>query len=104
MINNKQFVRRVLEMAEHLSGVKYRVKDGELMVDAVKFAIEKALAEGEDISLHGFGAFKVHEYPERQATINEQTYNIPPRKGVKFSPGKRLRDEVANGRFQTIDL
>lgn len=104
MVNSKQLTKRVLEMAEQLSGVKYRVKDGELMLDAVKLAIEKALSEGEDVSLYGFGVFKVHQYPERQASINGNTYTIPPRSGVKFSPGKRLRDQVANGVFQPLEL
>lgn len=104
MVNTKQLVRRVLEMAEELSGVKYRVKDGELMVDAVKLAIEKALAEGEEVALYGFGSFKVHEYPERTTNIHNKTYVIPPRKGVKFAPGKRLRREVAEGIFQPFEL
>lgn len=98
MVRGKELRDRVLDAAEELTGIAYLKKDGQLMIDAFTLAIEKALAEGKDIDIRGFGRFKVHSYPERVVTWTDgETHTIPPRNGVKFAPGKRLKREIAQG-------
>lgn len=104
MIRGKDLRDRVLDAAEELTGIAYLKKDGELMIDAVVLAIEKALVEGEDIEIRGFGKFKVHSYPEREVTWTDGIRRvIPPRLGVKFSPGNRLKREVAQGIIRPVE-
>lgn len=104
MIRLDEFRKRVLDAAEELTGITYLKKDGELMVDAVFLAIEKALSEGEDIEIRGFGKFRIHNYPERKVTQKDgKVYIVPPVAGVKFVPGNRLKREVAQGIIRPVE-
>ncbi len=65
-------------------------------VNAVFSAIETALAEGEEVTISGFGSFKVVERSARQGR-NPQTgdpITIDARKSPVFRPGTQLKRAV----------
>ncbi len=65
-------------------------------VDAVFQAMESALADGESVSLIGFGAFSVSDRAARSGRNPRtgETIQIAAAKVVKFKAGKGLRDAV----------
>ncbi len=65
-------------------------------VDAVFQSIESALADGESVSLIGFGAFSVSDRAARSGRNPRtgETIQIAAAKVVKFKAGKALRDAV----------
>jgi DNA-binding protein HU-beta len=72
------------------------MKDGEEFLQAFVEVVEKALAEGDDVALVGFGTFSV---AERSARIGRnfktgKAIQVPASKTVKFKPGKNLKDAV----------
>ncbi len=65
-------------------------------LDATVEAISKALAEGDKVSLIGFGTFAVVEKGERTG-INprtKETITIAARKAVKFKQGAELTEAI----------
>ncbi len=71
-------------------------KDAAVAIAAVTASIAEAVAEGEKVSLVGFGTFEVSERAERlgrNPRTNEQV-TIPASKSVKFKAGKALKDAV----------
>ncbi|MBI4860597.1 MAG: HU family DNA-binding protein [Candidatus Riflebacteria bacterium] len=65
-------------------------------VNAITEGIQKALKKGNDVTLVGFGTFKVVKRKARVG-INPQTkekMKIPARKAVKFVAGKGLKTAV----------
>jgi DNA-binding protein HU-beta len=75
---------------------KLAKKEASQALDAIFQVIEQSLSQGEDISLVGFGAFKVSKREERSGR-NPRTgdsITIPATKVVKFSPGKALKEAV----------
>jgi DNA-binding protein HU-beta len=65
-------------------------------VNAVFDAIEKALSEGEEVTISGFGSFKVVERSAREGR-NPQTgdpITIAARKSPVFRPGTQLKRAV----------
>jgi DNA-binding protein HU-beta len=65
-------------------------------VNAVFTAIETALAEGKEVTISGFGSFKVVERSARQGR-NPQTgepITIDARKSPVFRPGTQLKRSV----------
>ena len=75
-------------------------KDSGIAIDSVTKAIETALSYGEDVSIHGFGTFKVVHRKERKginpATREEVVY--PAKSVVAFKPAKTLKDAVENSK------
>lgn len=71
-------------------------KDSEKAVTAVLEAITEALAEGEKVSLVGFGTFEVKDRVARKG-INPRTkepMDIPASKLPSFKAGKGLKEAV----------
>lgn len=70
--------------------------DSDKAVNAFIKVIEEALKEGDDVSLVGFGNFSVKETAGRSGRNfkTKETIEIPPRKSVRFKPGKNLKDCV----------
>jgi len=65
-------------------------------IDLTLWAISEALAKGEDVTLIGFGTFKVTEFAARTGR-NPQTgkaMQIAAKKVVKFKPGSALSGQV----------
>lgn len=71
-------------------------KDAGAALDAVLDSIEDGLKNGETITLTGFGTFKTVERSARTGRNPQtgETIQIPASRGVKFSPGKFLKDAV----------
>lgn len=66
------------------------------VVDAVLESITSALAKGDQVSLVGFGTFKVRSRGARKGRnprTNEEI-SIPAAKIPGFTPGKQLKDAV----------
>ncbi len=73
-------------------------RDAALAVDVVFDAMTKALAEGRELKLSGFGSFATRERPARPGR-NPKTgepVEIPARVVVAFKAAKALQDEVAS--------
>jgi DNA-binding protein HU-beta len=70
--------------------------DARKLVDAVFAAIGDAAAKGEEISLNGFGKFKVKDSPEREgrnpATGEAMTFKAS--KKLTFAPAKAVKDKL----------
>lgn len=75
---------------------KMTKKDVSQAISAIFQVIEHTLSQGEDISLVGFGSFKVLKREERSGRNprNGNPITIPATKVVRFSPGKALKEAV----------
>ena len=72
-------------------------KQAGVVVDAFVDAIKGALANGDKVSLIGFGTFSVKERAAREGR-NPRTgkkIKIPKKKAPTFKPGKELKDAVS---------
>lgn len=75
-------------------------------VDTEKFigtfikVLEKALADGEEIVITGFGSFRVAERKARTARDfrTQQSMNVPPSNTVRFKVGKNLKEAINKNR------
>ena len=67
------------------------------IVDAVFKAIETAAVKGEEVSIPGFGKFKVQDKPARTGRnpSTGATIQIAATRKVVFQPAKALKDAVA---------
>jgi len=65
-------------------------------LDAVFGYISKQLADGDRVQVPGFGTFTVSERKARQGRNpkTNEPMTIPASKGVRFKPGKGLKDVV----------
>ena len=70
--------------------------DSDKAVNAFVKVVEAALKKGDDVSLVGFGSFSVKATASRSGRNFKtgKTIEIPPRKSVRFKPGKNLKDCV----------
>ena len=70
--------------------------DSEKALNSFISIMEKTLKAGNDVSLVGFGSFTVKETAGRSGRNFKTgaTISIPPRKSVRFKPGKNLKDSV----------
>jgi DNA-binding protein HU-beta len=70
--------------------------DSERAVNSLVAVLEETLGNGEDVSLVGFGIFSVKETSGRigRDFKTGKSVDIPPRKTVRFKPGRNLKDCV----------
>ena len=83
-------------IAQVAANTEMSKKDAERAVSAMFEALGKAMAEGEKITISGFGTFEVRERAERQG-INPRTrepITIAASRSIVFKPGKSLKDGV----------
>ena len=66
------------------------------LVDGVFKAVTEAAVKGEEVSIQGFGKFKVHAKPARTGRnpATGSTIQIAASKKVAFQPAKQLKDAV----------
>lgn len=84
------------DLVNEVAKVVKTKKDAQAVVDRVLSSITKALANGDSLSLVGFGTFKVAERKARKGR-NPQTgkeINIAASKVPKFVAGKALKEAV----------
>ncbi|TIQ16964.1 MAG: HU family DNA-binding protein [Mesorhizobium sp.] len=85
------------EIADKLAADHNLTKvQGKALVDGVFNAIAEAAAAGEEISLPGFGKFKVKAIPERKGRnpSTGATIKIAAAKKLTFAPAKALKDSL----------
>lgn len=70
--------------------------DARKLVDGVLEAIADAASKGEEISLNGFGKFKVKDSPEREGRnpATGEAMTIKASKKLGFAPAKALKDKL----------
>ncbi|MFK4873839.1 HU family DNA-binding protein [Novosphingobium sp. ZW T3_23] len=70
--------------------------DAKKVIDAVFGAIADAAAAGEEISLNGFGKFKVKDSPAREGRnpSTGETIQIGASKKLTFAPAKAIKDKL----------
>ena len=87
----------LVEQVAEAIGPGVTKKDCALVTDAFLNAVKRALADGENIEIRGFGTFKVRRRKTRMAR-NPRTgdpVEVPERRVPVFKPSKQLRDRVA---------
>ncbi len=85
------------ELAEKVATDQGATKaDARKLVDAVFAAIADAAAGGDEISINGFGKFKVKASPEREGRnpANGETMTIKASKKLAFTPAKAVKDKL----------
>lgn len=85
------------ELADALAASHDLTKaDARKYVDAVFAAITDAAAKGEEVSLNGFGKFKIKETPEREGRnpSTGATIKIAAAKKLAFAPAKAVKDRL----------
>ena len=85
------------DLADHLSSATGSSKaDAKKIVDTVFAAIADAAAKGEEISLNGFGKFKVKASAEREGRnpSTGTTITIAASKKLSFTPAKAVKDKL----------
>ena len=83
-------------VAQVAANTEMSKKSAELAVSAVFEALSKAMADGEKITISGFGTFEIRERAERQG-INPRTrepITIAASRSIVFKPGKSLKDTL----------
>ncbi|MCP4810399.1 MAG: HU family DNA-binding protein [Proteobacteria bacterium] len=70
--------------------------EAEAALNALTNGIKSALANGDKVTLVGFGTFSVSERAARTGRNprTKEPLHIPASKGVKFKSGKTLKDAV----------
>ncbi|KMS56027.1 integration host factor [Novosphingobium barchaimii LL02] len=85
------------ELAEALAtGLGLTKADARRAVDSVFDLIADAAAKGEEISLNGFGKFKVKDSPAREGRnpATGETIAIKASKKLSFAPAKAVKDRL----------
>ena len=84
-------------IAQVAANTEMSKKSAEMAVNAAFEALGKAMAEGEKISISGFGTFEVRERAAKTARNPRtgETIDVPACKVPAFKAGKGLKDKVA---------
>lgn len=85
------------DLAEKIASSNGLTKvDAKKVVDGVFAAIADAAASGEEISLNGFGKFKVKDTPAREGRnpSTGATIQIAASKKLSFAPAKAVKDKL----------
>ena len=76
---------------------KLNIIELEKVLDSFAESIEKALREGRNIELRGFGTFFVKKIKEKHSARNPKTgeiINVPEKNKVRFKPSKKLKELI----------
>ena len=85
------------DLADSLASANNITKaDARKLVDGVFAAIADAAAKGEEVSLNGFGKFKVKDTPAREGRnpSTGATIQIAASKKLTFAPAKAIKDKL----------
>jgi DNA-binding protein HU-beta len=85
------------ELADQIASAQGLSKaDAKKVVDAVFAAIGDAAAKGDEVSLPGFGKFKVKESAAREGRnpATGDTIQIAASKKLAFTPAKAVKDKI----------
>lgn len=93
---SKKIVRKI-DIVERLAEEKgYTKSAARQVISDLTEMITKFLAEGQDVTLRGFGTFYVKDIAPRES-VTPRTFErivIPGHKSVRFQVGNTLRDAV----------
>lgn len=84
----------------------YSEEEAARVVDAMMESMTESLSRGDKITLPGIGTMAVVDRAPRK-TVDPETgeeMDLPARRGIKFSPGKRLKDALTSLDFITKGL
>jgi DNA-binding protein HU-beta len=89
-VNNNDLADTIAEVADVAKA------DARKIVDAVFVAIAEAAARGEEVSLNGFGKFKVKDSPEREGRnpATGAAMTIKASKKLTFTVAKAVKDKL----------
>jgi DNA-binding protein HU-beta len=85
------------DIAEQIAAAHELTKtDARKIVDAVFVAIAEGAVKGDEISLNGFGKFKVKATPAREGRnpATGETMTIKASRKLSFTPGKAVKDKL----------
>jgi len=85
------------ELADQIAAAQGITKaDARKLVDAVFAAVADAAAAGQEVSLNGFGKFKVKDTPAREGRnpSTGATIQIAASKKLSFAPAKAVKDKL----------
>ncbi len=84
----------LITVVSEKAGIKN--KDAKAMVDTVIETIYSTLAEGENVSISGFGTFEIRTRAARKgiSPATKQPIDIPASKTVAFKATKSLREKL----------
>ena len=84
------------ELIDEVAKVVSTKKEAQIAVDCVLSSITNALKKGEDVTLTGFGTFKVVKRKARKGRnpSTGEAIKIKATKAPKFTPGKALKEAV----------
>lgn len=85
------------ELADQIAAAQGITKvDARKLVDAVFAAVADAAAGGQEVSLNGFGKFKVKDTPAREGRnpSTGATIQIAASKKLSFAPAKAVKDKL----------
>jgi len=84
------------ELVAKIADAGLSKKDAGVALEAALKAVTDALVAGEEVSLLGFGTFKVTERAARSGRnpATGETIQIAASKSVSFKAGKALKDKV----------
>ncbi|MCH7629997.1 MULTISPECIES: HU family DNA-binding protein [Novosphingobium] len=85
------------ELVEAVAAANELTKaDARKVVDSVVEAIAAAAAKGEEVSLNGFGKFKVKDTPAREGRnpSTGATIQIAASRKLTFAPAKAVKDRL----------
>lgn len=87
------------DIIDRLAGRGYTKKAADVLIDDVFAVIKEAMAQGENVQLHGFGTFTVNEVGDRESVDvkSGERIVIPGHKNAKFSPSISLKRIVREG-------
>ena len=89
-MSKAELVEKIAEQA------KLTKADADRAVNAFINVVTSSLKSGDDVALIGFGTFTTVDRAERPGRnpLTGEPITISAKKGVKFKPGKNLKDEV----------
>jgi DNA-binding protein HU-beta len=84
------------ELIDEVAKVVSTKKKAQVVVDCVLSSISNALKKGEDVTLTGFGTFRVVKRKARKGRnpSTGEAIKIKATKAPKFTPGKSLKEAV----------
>ncbi|NJP06458.1 MAG: HU family DNA-binding protein [Chloroflexaceae bacterium] len=94
-----EFIKAVTDRIEKESDQKIAQKDVRIVIEMALKVIADTLAQGEKVTLTGFGTFEVRDRQEREG-VNPQTrekITIPATKTPGFSASSTLKEQVKGG-------
>ena len=89
----------IAELIDHIAAKDEKItkSQAKALVDGVFSAIKDAAVKGEEVSLPGFGKFKVQDKPARTGRNPRtgESVDIAATKKLAFQPAKALKDALA---------